>query len=428
MRWPCDNTFVRDLGWLGVRVDPVPVRAPELLALDDGLAVELGLDPEELRSPEGVAVLAGNAIADGCEPIAQAYAGHQFGSYSPRLGDGRALLMGELVDLDGRLVDLHLKGSGRTPFARGGDGSAAVGPMLREYVVSEALHALGREPPAARVLGLTREERGVHALTLQPQHHHGVRGLGQHGVQVVADLARPVVHGHGDQGGRGHERDACAQGREQPHVGADHAGVQHVPHDHHVHPLEVHPGARHARGPRAHAAQGHGVEQGLGGVRVLAVPGVDHRGVDPPGVRELLRGAGGRVTDHHGVRAHGHERLCGVLERLALGHRGALGGEVDHVRAEPFGRGLERDPRARGVLEEQVDHGAPTQGGQFLDRARGHGGHLVRGVQDPHCLGVAQLVGRQQVLHTRGPFPAVPGARATSSSETTGESMITQSS
>ena len=126
MRWPCDNTFVRDLGWLGVRVDPVPVRSPELLALNDDLAVELGLDPAALRSPDGVAVLAGNAVADGCEPIAQAYAGHQFGHLSPMLGDGRAHLLGEVVDSRGRRRDIALKGSGRTPFSRGGDGLSLI--------------------------------------------------------------------------------------------------------------------------------------------------------------------------------------------------------------------------------------------------------------------------------------------------------------
>jgi uncharacterized protein YdiU (UPF0061 family) len=107
------------------------------------LAIELGLDPAALRSPAGIQLLVGTNLPDGASPVAQAYAGHQFGGYSPRLGDGRALLLGELTDTDGRLRDLHLKGSGRTPFARGGDGLAAVGPMLREYVVSEAMAGLG---------------------------------------------------------------------------------------------------------------------------------------------------------------------------------------------------------------------------------------------------------------------------------------------
>ncbi|WP_029458474.1 protein adenylyltransferase SelO [Dietzia alimentaria] len=132
------------------------VTEPRLLALNEDLAAELGLDPDYLRGEEGVRLLTGNHVPDGAEPVAQAYAGHQFGGYSPRLGDGRALLMGELAD--GR--DLHLKGSGRTPFARGGDGLAAVGPMLREYVISEAMHALG--VPTTRSLAVTATGNTVH--------------------------------------------------------------------------------------------------------------------------------------------------------------------------------------------------------------------------------------------------------------------------
>src|SRR5688500_7480329 len=116
---------------------------PRLLVLNEPLARDLGLDPAALRSPEGLGLLLGTAVPAGATPVAQAYAGHQFGGFVPRLGDGRALLLGEVVDAGGRLRDLHLKGSGRTPFARGGDGLAAVGPMLREYGVSEARHALG---------------------------------------------------------------------------------------------------------------------------------------------------------------------------------------------------------------------------------------------------------------------------------------------
>ena len=126
----------------------VPWRAqevpePSLLVLNEPLAIELGIDPAALRSHDGLQLLTGNRLPGGATPVAQAYAGHQFGWYSPRLGDGRALLLGELTDAGGRLRDVHLKGSGPTPFARGGDGQAAVGPMLREYVVSEAMHALG---------------------------------------------------------------------------------------------------------------------------------------------------------------------------------------------------------------------------------------------------------------------------------------------
>jgi protein adenylyltransferase len=121
---------------------PVPVAAPELIAVNDDLARELGIDPAGLRSPEGIKMLAGNAIPEGAAPLSQAYAGHQFGGWVPQLGDGRAVLLGEVVGAQGRR-DIQLKGSGRTPFSRGGDGRAWLGPVLREYLVSEAMHALG---------------------------------------------------------------------------------------------------------------------------------------------------------------------------------------------------------------------------------------------------------------------------------------------
>lgn len=114
---------------------------PRLLVLNEPLATELGLDPAWLRSADGLKLLTGTDIPDGATPVAQAYAGHQFGNYVPLLGDGRALLLGELAGDHRR--DIHLKGSGPTPYARGGDGLAVVGPMLREYVISEAMHALG---------------------------------------------------------------------------------------------------------------------------------------------------------------------------------------------------------------------------------------------------------------------------------------------
>ena len=133
--------------------------APRVLALDEDVAAELGLDPAWLRGPEGVRLLTGEAPPEGARPVAQGYAGHQFGGYSPRLGDGRALLLGELETADGRLVDLHLKGSGRTPWSRGGDGLAVVGPMLREHLVSAAMHALGI--PTTRSLGVVATGRAV---------------------------------------------------------------------------------------------------------------------------------------------------------------------------------------------------------------------------------------------------------------------------
>ena len=137
-----------------------------LLALNEQLAAELGLDGAWLGSSDGLRFLVGNLVPAGAAPVAQAYAGHQFGGYVPRLGDGRALLLGELVDDDGNLRDIHLKGSGPTPFARGGDGLAAVGPMLREYIVSEGMHSLG--VPTTRSLAVVATGRPVQRETLLP--------------------------------------------------------------------------------------------------------------------------------------------------------------------------------------------------------------------------------------------------------------------
>ena len=147
-----DNSFARALPELYVEWQAAEVPAPRLLVLNEGLARALCLDPAELRTPDGVAALAGNLRPAGATPIAMVYSGHQFGSYAPRLGDGRALLLGEVVDNENRRRDLHLKGSGPTPFARGGDGKAAVGPMLRELLIGEAMHALGI--PTTRALAV----------------------------------------------------------------------------------------------------------------------------------------------------------------------------------------------------------------------------------------------------------------------------------
>ena len=148
-----DHWFARDLAGLYEEWQPSPAPEPTLVALNTALAIELGLDPTALASAEGLAVFAGNRVPNGAVPIAMGYAGHQFGGYSPRLGDGRALLLGEVVMADGSHRDVHLKGSGRTPFARGGDGKAAIGPMLREYLIAEAMHALG--VPTTRALAVT---------------------------------------------------------------------------------------------------------------------------------------------------------------------------------------------------------------------------------------------------------------------------------
>lgn len=145
-----DNSFARELPGFYTAWQPAPALQPQLLKLNQALAEELGLDAAALASPEGLAVLSGQVVPAGAQPLAQAYAGHQFGGFSPQLGDGRALLLGELIDRHGQRRDWAFKGSGRTPYSRGGDGKAAVGPVLREYLMGEAMHALGI--PTTRVL------------------------------------------------------------------------------------------------------------------------------------------------------------------------------------------------------------------------------------------------------------------------------------
>jgi len=161
-----ESRFVRDVPEMGVRWQAEAFPELTLLALNEPLAGELGLDAGWLRGPDGLRFLVGALVPGDAAPVAQVYAGHQFGGYVPRLGDGRAMLLGELADAGGRLRDIHLKGSGRTPFARGGDGLAAVGPMLREYIVSEALHALGI--PTTRSLAVVATGRPVQRETLLP--------------------------------------------------------------------------------------------------------------------------------------------------------------------------------------------------------------------------------------------------------------------
>lgn len=137
------NHYARLPNQFYARVNPTPVSGPALIKVNHDLAEELGIDAAALESPGGVALLAGNVIPPGAEPLAQAYAGHQFGYLNPQLGDGRAILLGEIIDRNGNPWDIQLKGSGPTPFSRQGDGRAAVGPVIREYMVSEAMHALG---------------------------------------------------------------------------------------------------------------------------------------------------------------------------------------------------------------------------------------------------------------------------------------------
>jgi uncharacterized protein YdiU (UPF0061 family) len=159
---PFDNSYARLPGTMHVGVLPTPVEAPALIKVNQALAGELGIDPAALTPDMAV----GNMLPAGAAPIAQAYAGHQFGNFVPQLGDGRAILLGEVVDANGRRRDIQLKGAGQTPFSRRGDGRAALGPVLREYLVSEAMHALGIPTTRALMAATTGEK--VYRETVLP--------------------------------------------------------------------------------------------------------------------------------------------------------------------------------------------------------------------------------------------------------------------
>jgi uncharacterized protein YdiU (UPF0061 family) len=163
---PFNNTYARLPQRFFTNTAPTPVDAPRLIRLNTELAIHLGFDPEWLGSAEGVAMLAGNRVPDAAEAIATAYAGHQFGGFVPQLGDGRAILLGEVIDRDGIRRDVQLKGAGPTPFSRRGDGRAALGPVLREYVVSETMFALGI--PTTRALAAVTTGETVVRETLLP--------------------------------------------------------------------------------------------------------------------------------------------------------------------------------------------------------------------------------------------------------------------
>jgi uncharacterized protein YdiU (UPF0061 family) len=166
VHFPFQNTYAALPDDFFARVAPTPVASPRLIKLNRPLALRLGLDPERLASPEGAEILAGKRLPDGAEPIAMAYAGHQFGHFVPQLGDGRAILLGEVIDVDGVRRDIQLKGSGPTPFSRRGDGRAALGPVLREYIVSEAMAALGI--PTTRSLAAVMSGESVIRETALP--------------------------------------------------------------------------------------------------------------------------------------------------------------------------------------------------------------------------------------------------------------------
>ena len=161
-----DNTYAHLPERFYQRFDPVPVASPKIIKVNRALAEELGVDGAVLETDEGAAVVAGNRVPEGADPIAMAYAGHQFGHFVPQLGDGRAVLLGEVIDRHGRRRDIHLKGAGRTRFARNGDGRAALGPILREYLVSEAMHALGI--PGTRALAAVTTGEPVYRQEVLP--------------------------------------------------------------------------------------------------------------------------------------------------------------------------------------------------------------------------------------------------------------------
>jgi len=163
--WRLETTYAQLPRELFVPMAPEPVSRPRVVVLNRPLAVELGLDAEALSGDAAAAVLAGNVLPSGAEPIAQAYAGHQYGHFTP-LGDGRAVLLGEQVTPAGARWDIQLKGSGRTPFSRGGDGRAALGPMLREFIISEAMSALGI--PTTRSLAVVATGDDVYRQEVLP--------------------------------------------------------------------------------------------------------------------------------------------------------------------------------------------------------------------------------------------------------------------
>jgi len=214
-----DNSYARDLEGFYVPWQPAAVPAPRLLQLNRELARELGLDADALAGEVGAAIFSGNVVPEGAAPLAQAYAGHQFGGFSPQLGDGRALLLGELIDRHGRRRDLALKGSGRTPFSRGGDGKAALGPVLREYLLGEAMAGLGVPTTRALAVVVTGEpvyrERALPGAVLTRVAASHVRvgtfeffaARGEH--ERVRRLADHVIARH----------DPALVGRDDPYLG-----------------------------------------------------------------------------------------------------------------------------------------------------------------------------------------------------------------
>lgn len=197
--WRFDNSYARLPETFYAQIRPIPVQAPRVVLLNYALAESLGLDLRTLSEDEAAQLFSGNTLPDTAQPVAQAYAGHQFGNFT-MLGDGRAILVGEHLTPDGGRVDIQLKGSGRTPFSRRGDGRAALAPMLREYIISEAMHALGI--PSTRSLAVVTTGETVMRETPLPggiltrvaashirvgTFEYVVRSEGVEGVKILAD-------------------------------------------------------------------------------------------------------------------------------------------------------------------------------------------------------------------------------------------------
>ena len=192
------SSFAQRFPALGTEWEANDAPEPTEVVINDDLAELLGIDVEWLHSPEGVAFLVGTNVPEGAMPIAMAYAGHQFGGYSPLLGDGRALLLGEVTKANGTVADLHLKGSGRTPYSRGGDGLATLAAMLREYLMAEAMHALS--VPTSRALGVVTTGSGVQreqvergAVLARIAASHIRVGTFEYAARQEGDLVRDLV-------------------------------------------------------------------------------------------------------------------------------------------------------------------------------------------------------------------------------------------
>ena len=263
--------------------------------------------------------------------------------------------------------------------------------MQDDPAVGEQSGAAYVEPVSAGVLIARREVGGIHPLGLHAQHHHRV-GSRKCVVEVVGDRARPGVDANGHEGGWGHQRHLGTEGVEKQDIGAGHPAVEDIAHDDDPAAIE------RTRAPRQVMPERVGIQQRLGRMLMGAVAGVDDDSVDPPRVSEAMGRATCAVADDDRVGAHGLQGERGVLEALSLGDAGSFCAEGDDVRGEPLGRSFKRDARARGVLEEQVDHRATAQRRQLLDGTIGHPRELGRGVENGDGVVAGEVCRTEQVL------------------------------